>query len=232
MGRIPATARMTKVTNSKWIKRLRREITAKPKKAAILGILLLVAVYFWFPLIRGWMPGGQSGVANESGSVTQSQVADTVLQSATGTTSLSNNVPVPPWQQLAAWMEADPRKAPAMNRVGARDPFHPGSMRVAETVEKKEEPQVEAASVWTPATLGLQVSSTVVGPRRSVALINGRTYAAGDTIEMSQAGQPITVTLAEVLSGGVVVEAGAERIELTIPQRAMTGRMELVGSGE
>ena len=39
----------------RFAKRLRREVIANPKKAAILGIMLLVAIYFWTPLVMGWM---------------------------------------------------------------------------------------------------------------------------------------------------------------------------------
>ena len=38
----------------KLTKQLRRDIAANPKKAAALGLMVLVALYFWGPLVWSW----------------------------------------------------------------------------------------------------------------------------------------------------------------------------------
>ena len=42
---------------NKLARQLRREAMANPKKAAVLGLLLLVALYFWGPLVWGRVAG-------------------------------------------------------------------------------------------------------------------------------------------------------------------------------
>ncbi|NUQ64257.1 MAG: hypothetical protein HUU20_17445 [Pirellulales bacterium] len=220
------------MTKNKWIKRLRREITANPKKAAILGLLLLVAVYFWLPLVWGWVSeGGTTASVPSPGAEEQPLLPAAVAPQPSGEAS-SPAIPAYPWQQLVQWMNADLR-AVSSDKLGAlRDPFHTLGLLVA---EREEEPEAAASKppvVWTPESLGLQVSSTVAGPARGVALINGRIYEAGETIDVSKNGQTMTLTLAEVHPGRIILQSGQERFELAIPQRAISGRIELVGSRE
>ena len=40
--------------SSRFARRLRREIAANPKKAGVLALLLVVAIWFWTPLMAKW----------------------------------------------------------------------------------------------------------------------------------------------------------------------------------
>jgi len=51
--------------------------------------------------------------------------------------------------------------------------------RVKKTVAKTAEPEV------TPQKLGLAVTGTIIGPSRSLARINGKTYEQGKTVSVT-----------------------------------------------
>src|SRR6266576_3193818 len=46
------------VNLEKLAKQLRRDLAANPKKAAALGLMVLVALYFWGPLAWKWVAAG------------------------------------------------------------------------------------------------------------------------------------------------------------------------------
>ena len=52
----------------KLLKQAKRDLVASPKKAAVLGLMLLVAAYFWGPLLWKWM--APSGTASAKGDQT------------------------------------------------------------------------------------------------------------------------------------------------------------------
>ncbi len=228
MGHAPANRSREKVGNNKWIKRLRRELKANPKKGAVFGVLMLVAVYFWIPLIWGWLSVDESTLSAAAMTPAVQQPGGIIDQAFAKPAAVAATAPASPWQQLVAWMESDARTAPALGLTDARDPFDQQPIEIPAAEVKAEEEPANAAALWTPEMLGLEVSSTVVGPRRSVAVISGRTYVMGDSIEVSRGGRQIALRVAEVQPSGVVLECGSDRFELGIPKRTLTGRVELL----
>ena len=226
------------MSGSKLARQLRRELTGNRKKAVILGLLGLVAIYFWAPLIWGWVvkeePTDQPvslGPAADTASPAWAALAKqpTIVAEKKTTTTHS-------WDQLVKWIKQDPETSPAGGLGKLRDPFRVPEKKVAKT-ETDDEDQAEAAAEpqpeqveATPEELGLVLSSTVIGSRRRAALINGRTYALGQTIEIDKDEQRIAFTLLDVHTWKVVLERLGKRFDWTISRPASSGRLELIGS--
>ncbi len=163
-------------------RQLIREATANPKKAAFLGVLCVVCLYFWAPLVWGWVAGPKSKggkskmsdprsiVASPSAQVTPG--ADTVSAADTETSAFD-------WQKADQLLSQDPYAVSlAPSDVGS-DPF------VAAVLPKREPSEEPAQQVLTPDQLGLTLSSTFLGRDRRVALINGRAYREGQTLKVA-----------------------------------------------
>jgi hypothetical protein len=191
----------------KLARQLRRDISASPKKAAALGLMLVVALYFWAPMVWGWMkPGGSKTVAAaDSGVILEDDPVDPAAVASRARHDFA-------WEKIRKQLAADPHMTPALFDPGWRDPFRraanqlpagPGIAASGLTQQPKE-------SQLDPAAAGLAVTSVVIGSRRKSATIAGDTYAEGDLITPVDAnGQPVeraAFRLAKVGYHGVELE--------------------------
>lgn len=211
-------------------KRLKREAAANPKKAAILGIVVLVALYFWAPLTWKWLRKAFSSdttdVATDSAPIGAIAGTPPAASSATEATVkpaaaiASPGVNQPSWEQIAAWMEKDPRTKVGPLLQNVRNPF------AASPDEMKDEQAEEAvvakarAAAITPDAAGLTLTGTVIGPNRRVVFINGKSYKEGETVVVDKPafGGPIAFTVIDVQPYKVVLQLGDNRYELTTPK--------------
>jgi hypothetical protein len=227
------------VNAKRFARKLRREVTASPKKAAVLGLLVLVALYFWGPLVWSWIarsesharPAQAAAASEDARSVPSGPVPSPKLaRDRNATTHKNKPPPGHPWDELARWIEADPRMKPAGELSGSRDPFHAVAQEVAKRRKSEELKAAEAAAAMTPEKLGLALSSTLIGPQRRLALISGRAYEQGRTVQGAKDGRQFAFTLSEVHPRRIVLTREGIRYELTIPPPASSGRLELYGS--
>ncbi len=120
-------------TKYTFIRRLRRELTASPKKAAMLGLLLLVAVWFWAPLVGKWM--GRKDDETPLTATTETATVTAEPMSTTATTIVPTvtlkQEAKSTWQQVLTWMRSDPKMKPHDPKLGGRDPFAPVAERLA-----------------------------------------------------------------------------------------------------
>lgn len=198
----------------KFGKHLKRELQANPKKAGILGLLLVVAAVFWAPLVL--KSDGESAKPLPS---PQAAMAPPQSDQAAATGGSGESAPAGPsaWQQWADAIAADPRmhSAPLPSHITSdHNPFWRRSLEVESTdpleaVASRTHEVVEL----TPAQLGLTVTSTVVGPHRRAALVNGRLYSEGAIISV---GDATGFTVSRVEPGRVVLKRGEERFDLAI----------------
>jgi hypothetical protein len=154
---------------------VRREITANPKKAAVLALLLLVAVVFWAPLVTKWMGKDDASA----------MAANTSENPTPTTTSTPTNGPVPApadtmtktihWNHVLTAIRDDSRMQPYTRVEGERDPFSPAASKLA-AQNQAQKAAVEVAPEITPEQAGIVLHSTVVGAQIKTALINGRAY--------------------------------------------------------
>lgn len=142
-----------------------------------------------------------------------------------------------PWNLLAKWIDEDPRSMAVKEILTTRDPFLP----VPKPVVAKPEPEktaaakaaaAKAAAAITPESLGLALSSTLIGPHRRTALINGKAYEQGRAIQITKDGKRYEFTLVEVHPRRIVLKQEGNRYELTIPQSTASGRLELYGRSQ
>lgn len=218
---------MTTVTSTQLVNRLRRELTANPKKGAMLGLLAVVALYFWAPLVWGWF--AKSDVL--PGAVTPAPPDSAAVAGTSADPSKPETAAVSfPWRQVVQWIEADPLMRSASLLEKSKDPFVCAPKK-KEVVEEKTADKPSPSKIVTPASLNMVLSSTLIGPRQRVAQINGRTYREGQTIELTaKDGQSTAFTLAEVHPTEVVLQRSAERFPLKIRKPAPSGRIELLGA--
>ena len=149
------------------VKQIQREIKAHPVKAGVLALVLLVAVWFWAPLVMSWMPGASA----------KPKTPPPVASGAPA--AVANAVPAPAkakwnptWNEIVDWIRKDELMRPAKTLGDRRDPFRPVAPppSTAQASEPVKVPQVD------PASLGLELTGTLIGSRQNVATINGRAY--------------------------------------------------------
>jgi len=230
----------------KVVKQLRREFVADPKKGVVLGLLGVVALWFWAPMVSGWLAPKES-TADVAAVVATTESGEAV---ATGKTAESQHN----WEELVEWIENDPQMSPAELRrretfaniwrwwplsdpaSQPRDPFQIPQSLTAQTqpeneAEAESEQENEAAIAVgdvTPQGLGLLLSGTLVGRDRAVARIGGKTYRAGNTVAVTKDGQQIVFELVEVHPRRIVLQRDGEQYELSIAGPGDSGQIELV----
>jgi hypothetical protein len=221
-------------------KTIRREAKANPKKAAILGLLLVVAIYFWAPLVAGWCSKGsaESPVATLPGEKPPFEPPAGATSAGLITMAVPIDAAPKPtdaarqhsWQNLVQWMEQDPRMVAAGLPLANRDPFL--APHAERPMPQPKESHAHAEPELTPQNLNFVLSGTVVGAGRHVARINGKSYEQGKPIELSakDGKQHWTFTLAEVDARRVVLERQGKRYEVKLEPGNHAGTIELLGN--
>jgi hypothetical protein len=200
-------------------KRLRREITANPKKAAILGGMLLVALYFWAPLVGGWLGLGKSGATpvakGPDPNAAMLSGFGAMLSGAPGPqpTTAAASVPKHAWQQVAEWIRNDPRSQPASPAENQRDPFQQTELKSAAVAVAKA---AAARKRYTPETLGLTLTGTLIGSQRRLAVINGQVYPEKAEFRVKADGNEVAFRVAEVQRQAVILRQGEETFNLKL----------------
>jgi hypothetical protein len=203
---------------AKLIRQLRREARANPKKAGFLALMLLVAMYAWAPVVMNWAAPDPLAVAPPA----PSAVALPGRQMAS--TSGHRPLALPPWQLVAAWIDGDPLMRPGWggqeHLAYGRNPFAPdqSAQRAAGS-----RPDDEAPGNASPAELGMVLTSTVIGPLRRTAMINGKAYPQGAEV---QAANGTRFVLSRVEPRRVVLSRGGRHFELAIVRQA-AGRIAI-----
>jgi hypothetical protein len=197
---------------SKLKRRFIREAKASPKKVAVLVVVTIVAAWKIAPLATGIFSG-------------PTETASTAAPAPAATVTAANRLPAssptavrPSWRESAARISSDPLMRSA-EPTGAKDPFadlQEPDVASAQ-VEKADEPEP------TLSAAGLVLSSTVVGPSRRTALINGRIYAEGDLLDLP--GTPVAVVA--IRPRGALLESNGERLELTIAEQTASQKIQV-----
>ncbi len=219
--------------------RLIREIKASPAKAGGLGVLLLVAGYFWLPVIMGLFVGVQPTPAAPLTSASP-------LPASSPLSELAESQPPPAgstafdWRKLAEMMEGDPMTKPVDNSESRRDPFAGEEILAAEQEAEATPtlPPVLTKPV-TPEEAGLVLKTTMLGSGRRIADIGGRSYTVGDPVPAPDAGSDVVFQVVEIHHRRVVLERGDQQFELRIRRplvdaahEALTGRTEPATSNQ
>jgi hypothetical protein len=174
-------------------------------------VLLLVAVWFWIPLIVG---KSTSSPPAPSGAATAAAVPSTP---ATPTAPNADKKTLG-WKQAIEAMRRDAKMRSVSPLADSRDPFRGDSLRARQA---EAEAIAAAALAVTPAQEGIELGSTVIGPRKRAALIGGKTYREGDTIRGSKS--KAKFKLVEIHAQHIVLEQGEKRYQVWLPRAEPVG---------
>jgi hypothetical protein len=226
IGRIAPRSADRTVNIRDLSKQLKHEIAIHPKKAVVLGILTAVGLFFWVPLFWRW-----ANKSNEDSQLPAGNQA-VVIASSGQTNSVDNltankeNKPLRySWKEVLKRMSNDPRTRPAEPLTIARNPFQ-GPKEAIDKAALEEQAKAKAPPA-TPASLGMALTSTLIGSKGGIARIGGRIYNQGQTIEMEKEGRNYKFVLSEVHDRRVVLEMEGERFELSIPKPGTSSHMVL-----
>jgi hypothetical protein len=164
---------------TKMVKQLKREALANKGKASVLGLVVLIALYFWLPLVADCFKSAPDGEA-----VAQPVAAAAAPAAPTGSSASPEaeqvEWPAHPWLDLIAWMDSDPMMKSTGVPAGVGNPFRwsapPEGFAVNDGEEEEELEEDEPKPEVTPQTLGMVLTSTLIGPKVSVVKISGKTY--------------------------------------------------------
>jgi len=172
----------------KLAKQLRRDLAANPKKAAVLGLMVLVALYFWGPLAAKWISTGDGKRNNKvnlaSLILTDDPVEPTQQSKARGGAKFR-------WEKARQLMRHDPRMTSASFDATWLDPFGKPPASAAPDAAAEAAAESEAAALAAaappiePSDLGIKLGSVLIGPRTRVATINGEACHEGDTVAVA-----------------------------------------------
>jgi len=215
-------------------KQFQKELKTNPKKAATLGLLAVVAIYFWFPLAIKLATGGKKTKSSKTAVASSSSpdaATETKQPDAGKKTDDAAKVVTTPsfgWDQLLEWIQKDPLTETCEKLQNDHDPFErvektielpPGEKPLAaRSGEQSTEQTPEVVRDLSPAAIGMQLSSTIVGKRRSVAMIDDRAYALGQRVVGFDGATPLPFKLVQILPEAVVLERDKQQYVLKIKQ--------------
>jgi hypothetical protein len=211
-------------------KTLKRELAANPAKAGALGLLLLVGVYFWGPLIWKWVgkKGPTAAAASEAAPI--AVAPPNYEQQGKGSTST-----VPPsatWQELRRWRENDRLVQPAEFRSEWKDIFQVSVPAKVIPAEGPEAPKVEVKTVViSPQKAGLVLEGVAISSHSKRAIISGKVYSETDFVSASAAkdgdktagkGSTLSFKVVRITRRTVELERNGEsfRLQLAAPDLA------------
>ena len=175
-------------------KKIRRELARSPKKSAALAVMTLVAVYFWVPIIGGWLK-------KEETAPTPPPTAPEQSVAATSSQPQQQSTQRYQWHQIEEWMQADPARKPGELLVDSRHPFV-DLVELARLEEQEHAKTERSQSELAVENLKLTLTNTIVGGRARRATINGILYAEGDKLRVNPNAQS-----KELIETDIVIEA-------------------------
>jgi hypothetical protein len=202
--------------------KIKREIKAKPLKAAGLGVLLLVAAYFWAPLLRGMIAPREAAPATPASNpgpvaaaATGPGVPAAPAPAAQAAAPTSIDSVIYDWRKYANLIDEDAAMRAGAALPGSRDPFVSPQPPAPE--KPAEEPKVAAGPI-TPAEAGLLLTTTLLGARKKIAEISGKSYTIGDRVKVLTDEFNASFRVVEIYPRRVILESHGKRYELRIPR--------------
>lgn len=216
----------------KLLKRLKRDLSASPQKAAALGLMILVALYFWAPLIIKFVGGGQAKKSIAS------QVNLTAVPAITPVAVQPASDPVR-WDRVRAALAQDRFMLAAAHQTSWQNPFrrHPAdtntddSQPAAETELKQPgEPAVASDDTrMKELAAGIVVTSVLISARDRAAFIRGTTYRVGDVLEIGgeNGERKLELLLTSIDEDGVDVNLAGRTLRLERTRARLTPGSQL-----
>lgn len=196
-----------------------RDLKASAAKSAMLGVLLLVGLYFWVPpLLKAFSTGSTAAPAAPGNSKsTTSGSTTTAAASAPGAAESAKKTHDS--KTLLKRLQEQPLLQPAsadempQKPFGLNDDLLPLPVLIAD--DTLAEPPA-AAPKSGPKLIekldGLALKSTLVGPSRRVAIINNQLFREGQTVSWNDK----QLLLEAVNRKSVTLTHGSQRWQLTL----------------
>ena len=211
---------------SKFFQQLARDMKASAAKTGVLGVLLLVGLYFWLPPLLSAFSGGPTATAATPATVASSPAAEVPSSSPASTGSASptpnstTTAKQPPDSAVIAKLL---REHPLMQPVNAQEvPEKPfgldyDSMPLPVEIEKDSladllPPPPKPLPPPIERLDGLTLKSTLVGPTRRAAMINNRLFQEGQMVPWKNK----QLQLESVTRKSVTLTDGSQSWQLTL----------------
>jgi hypothetical protein len=214
----------------KLVRQLRRDIVASPKKAAALGLMVLVALYFWAPMAWGWIASGVGGAtraAADSDVILDDDPVDPAAQAKKARHVFQ-------WEKVRKLTAADPRMTPALFDSSWNNPFRAVEPKVgAGQGGAGGHPAQPTVPVGTdPAQAGLTLTSVAIGARRRSATISGDSYMEGEIVKVGdkdgETGAAIEFRLVRVGFSEVELARDGQIYKLKLQRSRLAGGDEII----
>ncbi len=160
--------------------RLKREFLRNKKKSAILAIGSMVAIYFWAPLVMEWLPLGETTPAPQGVVVAPPQ------NTAVPTPAVAARKPSIDWLALSSTIAADVMMDHVHIKLH-RNPFAPVQPETLVVADAKPAEPPKASPVEQGpglSTADIKLTSIMIGPAFSEAVIDGETYMVNDEVDL------------------------------------------------
>lgn len=220
----------------KLLKRLKKDAAASPQKAGALALMVVVALYFWAPLVFK----GMKGKSKRATSVAASQVIltdDPIIAKAAPhpatnvahwdrvRTAIANDQfmvaarPDASWQRPFARLhslkaEQVAKSLPEPTEPATPRPRLPGA---EPSFASNENVDIDAAKA---ALKGVVLSSVLISPRDRAAMIRGNVKRIGDVLELGgDNGAPaVELLICGIDADGVDLDFEGQRLRLERPK--------------
>lgn len=187
---------------SKLAKQLKKELTRNTKKTVALGLVTLVALWFWAPLVIKWFGGNSNKKPKAVAAAVETPVAVSADPATEATAPKA--LPTIAWNLLIDHIAKDELMATATLPASARDPFALTAMEQQEVAASTPAAVPDASGVVTatvrvdatPGELGLKLEATLVTGRSRRSVISGKTYREGDVVRIASVANPAAGTSA------------------------------------
>ncbi len=201
---------------SKLSQQLVRDMKASAGKTAVLGLLLLVGLYFWLPpLLKAFSSDAPAAAPVASSSTTTTASTSTSSKpSPTASTKKTHDS-----AEIIKLLHEHPLMQTALAEDMPEKPFGldedwiPLPVEIAEDSLAEPPPPPAAPKAKPIAKLeGLTLKSTLVGPTRRAAMINNRLYHEGQSVPWSDR----QLRLESVSRKSVTLTDGSQSWQLTL----------------
>lgn len=214
----------------KLAKQLRRDLAANPKKAAALGLMALVALYFWAPLVWHWVsPEGGKKSAQASALILTDDPEEPAVAAKRRAVKFR-------WEKVRDLAAKDSLMASAAFDGKWTDPFpgHAPSETKTTTTPAAGAQRAVAAADFDPTQAGLVLSGVMIVGKRRTATINGDTYQEGSVIKLGSEAEleAVELRVVKIASQGVVLQRGGKTYSLRFakPSLARGDAIERTGT--
>ena len=200
-------------------KQLVRDMKASLGKTVVLGILLLVGLYFWVPpLLKAFSDGAKSASAPTTSADNKSAVS---RETTATTTEPNSSEPLKKsrdsqaiaklFDEQSLWQPVSAEEMPP-KPFGINDELLPLPVLIADD----DLPALPKAAKPAPKPVdkldGLVLKSTLVGPTRRVAIINNQLFREGQSVSWNDK----QLRLESVTRKSVTLTDGSQSWQLTL----------------